>query len=173
MAVDLKAHLLRIRDLASEALASLQPDPLPDEPLPFITDNQATAYSVTVESAQVVPKWFISTVRKIPSGGKHNVYVYAFDERGIRVSDPRIRIGWTWEGRQPNQLADPRPLDKPIGEAHGNIDMYWAQTLSVWLEGDGLPSDKASGFHIRWRDDATGKPGHHCFEVVFNRVVPF
>ncbi len=176
MAADVRAQLIQIRDLASDALAILgngPTEPGPTEPLPFITDNQATAYNITIESALVVPKWFIAQVRKVPGDGKHNVYVYAFDERGIRVSDKRIRIGWTWDGRQPNQIADPKPLDKPIGEPHGNIDVYWAQTLTVWLDGDGLPSDRAHGFHVRWPADSMGYPGHHCFEITFNRVVPF
>ena len=46
-----------------------------------------------------------------------NVYIEALDEQGKRIRNPIAWAGWTWDGRQGHERADPTPLDKPDNEA--------------------------------------------------------
>ena len=109
--------------------------------------------------------------------GRHGVYVDAVDSLGQRVRNLRLRIGYTWEGRQPTEKAEPVPLDKPDGETgHGVIDIYKGQKLSVWLTGDGLASDVVQGIHSNHPDElgpngeTWNSVGHHSFYVKFQIV---
>jgi Ig-like domain from next to BRCA1 gene/Peptidase family M23 len=108
--------------------------------------------------------------------GKRTVYVDAKDETGRRCWEPALRIGWTWEGRRSDVLAQPVPLYKPDTEPAGNVDLYWGQKVEAWIAGDGLPSDHVANLHTRHPDEeaASGEfwnsRGHHSFRVVFQRT---
>lgn len=144
-----------------------------------MTSNKAVSYGVTVQPVATNQKrWvaeFVEHLLPDENRGRHSVFVDVED--GVRVRDPNLRIGWTWEGRQPNQDAPPKPLDKPDTDlAHGNLDIYPQQTLTVWITGDGLPSDRVSGIHTRHPDERGPKGelwnsyGHHSFFVRFVRT---
>lgn len=110
----------------------------------------------------------------------HHVYIEALDEEGRRIQNPIAWAGWSWEGRQPQERADPVALDKPDYEAAGNIAMFFGQTVSVWLKGqnrDGNDkTDTVENLHSRHPDEplADGRLlntlGHHSFYVVFQRT---
>ena len=101
----------------------------------------------------------------------------AVDENGQRVRDAALRIGWTWEGRTPDQTADPKPLDKPDNEPAGNVDIYGGMHLVVWITGDGLASDRAENLHTNHADESGphgelwNSIGHHSFALLFQRSV--
>ncbi len=144
--------------------------------------NQASAFDVAVIPAQA-PKdsvcWRVTAVRHLSADenrGKHNVYVDVMDESGNRVQDPALQIGWTWEGRRPDEAAPPQPLDKPAGEPAGNVDLFKGQHVELWIEGDGLPSDRVENLHTDHNiteKTSDGQDGntlfHHSFHVVFQR----
>lgn len=144
--------------------------------------NQAESYGVRLIPAQVPAGqeyWQAVSVRHLSpdeNRGKHAVFVDAQDASGQRRRDPALRIGWTWEGRNPNDRADPRPLDKPDNEPAGNVDMFSGQHVELWMEGDGLPSDRVAGMHTNHPDEPGPKGemwntiGHHSFHVVFRRI---
>ncbi len=149
--------------------------------------NQAEAYGVRVVTAQAEGKvapgekyWRLVRVRHLApeeNQGKHNAFVDAVDENGQRVRDAALRIGWTWEGRTPDQTADPKPLDKPDNEPAGNVDIYGGMHLVVWITGDGLASDRAENLHTNHADESGphgelwNSIGHHSFALLFQRSV--
>lgn len=59
--------------------------------------------------------------------GRHNVFVDALDENGQRCRVPTLRIGWSWEGRRPDEQVPRKALDKPDNEPAGNVDLYIEQ----------------------------------------------
>jgi len=111
---------------------------------------------------------------------KHHVYLEALDENGRRIKLPHAWAGWTWEGRQGHERADPVSLDKPEYETAGNIAMHFGQTVSVWIKGLGRDanekSDRVENLHTRHPDEPLpdgsllNTLGHHSFYVVFQRV---
>jgi len=144
--------------------------------------NDAAAYDVRMVSANNVAAgetyWRIIGIHHLlpdENAGKHHVYLEALDENGQRIKNPFAWAGWTWEGRQPDQRADPVPLDKPDHEPAGNIAMYFNQTVTAWINGLSAgahdKSDKAENLHTRHPDEGTGNTlGHHSFYVVFQRT---
>ena len=111
---------------------------------------------------------------------EHNVFLEVLDEQGVRIKKPQIWAGWTWEGRQPNQPANPVPLDKPDNEPIGNIPMFFGQIVSVWIDGDSPTaqdkSDRVEGLSTDHPDEplpdgtVLNSVGHHSFYVVFQRT---
>jgi hypothetical protein len=145
--------------------------------------NQASAYGVTVQQVGTErPYWAITVARHLSpdeNKGKRSVFVQVFDANGWRVRDSRLRIMWTWAGRQPWEIAPPAALDKvdgPLELGHGNLDLYWGARLSVWVDGDGLPSDVAQNLHTMHPAEvgSTGEKwnyeGHHSFYIRFQRM---
>ncbi|MFN8441235.1 MAG: NBR1-Ig-like domain-containing protein [Caldilineaceae bacterium] len=144
--------------------------------------NQATAYAVRIANVTVTtgqPYWQVIRIRHLTpqeNHGQHNVFVDALDEAGQRYRDPMLRIGWTWEGRRPDEDAPAKLLDKPDNEPAGNVDLYPGQHLEVWIEGDGLPSDRVSNMHSEHPDEPGPQGelgnsfGHHSYHVVFQRA---
>ena len=144
--------------------------------------NLAESYGVRVIPAQATAgqnHWRVISVRHLPpeeNRGRHNVYVDAKDESGQRCRDAALRIGWTWEGRQADQAAEPKLLDKPDNEPAGNVDVNLGQHIEAWIEGDGLPSDHVANMHTKHADepgsggDVWNSVGHHSFHVVFQRA---
>jgi hypothetical protein len=122
---------------------------------------------------------FVEHLDPLRNRSKHNVYVDVVGADGQRVRDARLRIGWTWEGRRSDEQATPARLDKPDGEWHGNVPLgHVGQVTSVWIEGDGAPSDVVGNLHTRHPNEPTpgsaelfNTVGHHSFYVRFRRVV--
>lgn len=136
-------------------------------------------YGVGLSLAEVAPGvtyWKCVGVHHLlpeENHGKHNVYLVTVDENGQRV--PCTRIGWTWNGRRPEETANPVILDKPDSEPHGNIALTFQQIVSCWVFGE--PSDKVIGLSTRHADEPLpdgrllNSVGHHSFLVIFQRVV--
>lgn len=138
--------------------------------------NQAEAYGVKIETSTATGTcWRAVLVRHLsPSEnrGKQNLFVDVVDETGVRVFDDRLRIAWF---DHPGDLtADYTRLDKPdtpLEFGDGNVPISKAQTLTAWVHGDGLPSDRVVGIHTRHPDEDTGNSwGHHSFYVRFQRT---
>ncbi len=112
----------------------------------------------------------------------HHAYLEALDEDGKRVKNPPAWAGWTWEGRQPNERADPILLDKPDNEPASNIAIFSKpkQVVSVCMKGlsrdSNDKSDQVVNIHCQHPDEPSpdGKLfnswGHHSFYVVFQRT---
>jgi len=139
--------------------------------------NLAAAYGVRVEPApETVPAWRATSVRRLSGAenqGKHNVFVKVLAPNGDRDRNQSLRSGWTWEGKRPDELAPPALLDKPDrGElGHGNVPINKNQVLSVWIQGDGIASDRVIGMHTGFPDEAPGNTwGHFSYEVIFQRT---
>lgn len=143
--------------------------------------NQARDYDVRVLPTSVHPGdeyWRVVEVRHLsPSEnrGKHNVFVDVVDGQGRRVREPQLRIGWTWEGRRPDEVAVPQRLDKPDGgveQGNGNVEINGGQRLRVWIL-DARPSDAVEGIHTKWPDEPGpggqkwNSIGHHSFYIRF------
>jgi hypothetical protein len=149
--------------------------------------NDAGTYDVRIEQADVPegePYWRVIGVHHLTpeeNRGKHYVFLEALDEEGRRVRDPFAWAGWTWEGRRPEERADPVPLDKPANEPANNIVMYFGQIVTVWLNGlvpDAAdPSDRVENLHTNHPDEPGpggelwNSIGHHSFYVVFQRTL--
>lgn len=143
--------------------------------------NDAEAYGVRIVEADVGQDeiyWKVIGIHHLlpqENVGNHNVFLEALDHDGKRVRNPIAWAGWTWEGRRPDERADPVPLDKPDYEAAGNIAMHFSQTVSTWMLGRSRDardiSDAVENLHIRHPDEAPGSTlGHHSFYVVFQET---
>ena len=158
--------------------------PLPAAAARGAAVNEAEAYGVRLAPATVPADtlyWQAINVRHLSADenrGKHNVYVRALDENGQRDRNPALRAAYTWEGRQPEENAPPRALDKGDADiGHADIDVYKGQHIEVWLEGDGLPSDHVLNLHTEHEGaekTSDGEDGnyryHHSFLVTFQRT---
>ena len=112
--------------------------------------------------------------------GNHHVYLEALDENGNRLKNPLAWAGWTWEGRRPDEAANPFPLDKPDSEAAGNLTMHFGQVVSAWIKGTHPEaqdkSDRVEKLHTAHPDEPLpdgrllNSVGHHSFYVVFQRT---
>jgi hypothetical protein len=139
------------------ALSSLQ------QPL-----NQAADYGINVIKAPTGPAWRCIGIFKLApqeNRGRHNVFVDVLDENGLRTRQPTIN--WTWYMDAPTQTVR---LDKPDNEPATNIPVEKSYTVTLSVNGDGLPSDSVGGIHTRHRDEGEGNTyGHHSFHIVFQR----
>lgn len=146
-----------------------------------MTDNQAVTYGVTV--APVTPGrnafWRVVEVRHLSpteNKGRRGIYVDVIDANGKRVENPKLRLCYSWEGRNQSELAPPKAFDKRGDTGHGMIDIYKGQVLSVWIAGDGLPSDVVQGIHSNHPDEpgpngeTWNSVGHHSFYIKFQLV---
>lgn len=148
--------------------------------------NDAAAYGVRIVSAEVAEGesyWRVIGVHHLTpeeNRGKHNVFLEALDENGQRVRNPIAWAGWTWEGRRPEEAANPVPLDKPDNEPANNIVMHFGQIVSVWINGltpdAAAISDQVENCHTSHPDElgpsgeVWNSIGHHSFYVVFQRT---
>lgn len=145
-------------------------------------DNSAAAYDVRIEEADLPPDalyWRAIGIHHLTpteNRSNHHTYVECLDEQGHRVRQPNLRIGWTWTGRSEDEDAPPVRLDKPDNEPAGNVPIQSGVQMAVWIQGDGLPSDRVVNLHTHHADEptATGELwntiGHHSFYVVFQRT---
>lgn len=146
--------------------------------------NEADAYGVRLEAANAAAGsfvWQVANVRHLSADenrGKHNIFVRVFDEEGQRDRNPALRAVYTWEGRQPEEAAPPRAFDKGDADiGHADIDVNKGQHITVWIEGDGLPSARVANLHTdhdvneRTSDGQDGNTRfHHSFLVTFQRT---
>lgn len=145
--------------------------------------NEAEAYGVRLEPANAPgnsPFWQVINVRHLSADenrGKHNIFVRVLDANGQRDRNPSLRVAYTWEGRRPDERAPLRPLDKGDADiGHADIDINKGQRISVWIEGDGLPSARVVNLHTDHEANeqtSDGQDGntrfHHSFLVTFQR----
>lgn len=123
--------------------------------------------------------WKVIGVHHLSPGenrGRHNAYVEVLDERGQRINDPNLRIGWSWPERTADQAAPLIPLDKPANEPAGDVPIGKKMDLELWIEGDGLPSECIHNMHTRHADEPGpngeiwNSRGHHSYYIVFQRT---
>ena len=143
------------------------------------TVNLASGYGVTIQPAAPNAAglvWRVESVRHLPpgeNGGRHHCYfdVYDLDGRPMR-DDAKLRGGWTWLGRHGDEPAPPALLEKRAPEPMGNIALGRGQIASVWIEGDGVPSDIVAGLSTDHPDESGDVTrGHHSFAVVWRKVL--
>lgn len=95
--------------------------------------------------------------------GRHNIFIDVLDEAGNRVQTPTIR--WTWWIDGPQQTTH---LDKPLTEPACDIPLESKATVTLFVDGDGLPSDRVGNLHTRHADEGEGNTWmHHSYYVVF------
>lgn len=145
-------------------------------PVPTVTINHAEAYGVGISHNGERPRWNVVSVYHLSgaeNGGAHNVFVKVLLPNGERDRNQDLRIGWSWEGQQPGEVAQPARLDKPDGErGHGDIPIEKGVIATVWIEGDGSHSDYVYGLHSMHPDEEAGNTwGHHSFVIVFQKAV--
>lgn len=147
----------------------------------------AAKYGVEVIPAVVQPGqvyWRVIGIHHLlpeENMSNRNVFMDVLDEQGNRIKNPIIWAGWTWEGIQGHERADPTPLDKPDNETAGNISVGGNQKIAVWIKGRSRASndksDWVTGLHTGHPDEVLpdGRKlntwGHHSFYVVFQRTV--
>lgn len=107
--------------------------------------------------------------------GNHVAFVDVLGADGLPISNPPLRIGWTWQGRRADEPAPPVALDKPSTDmASGNLPINAGQVLSLWLQaGTAQVSDMAVGLQTATPDDdpATGNYRYHnSFYVIFRQA---
>jgi hypothetical protein len=148
--------------------------------------NDALSYGVRIVEADVAEGqvyWKVLGVHHLlprENFSKHNIYLEALNENGDRITNPPAYAGWTWEGRRPNEPANPVPLDKPANETAGDISVHFGQVVSVWLKGVGPDSqdksDRVENLHTAHPDEPLpdgsllNTLGHHSFYIVFQRT---
>jgi hypothetical protein len=148
-------------------------------------NDSAEKYGVKIVEANVAEGetyWKIIGVHHLlprENFSNHHIYLEALDENGNRLKPPGW-VGWTWEGRRPNERADPVILDKPDSEAAGNIMLFFGQKAAAWMNGtkrDGNDkSDRVENIHTMHPDEPLPEGtllntlGHHSFYVVFQRT---
>ncbi len=149
-------------------------------------NGAATPYGVRIVKADVAEGeiyWKVIGIHHLlprENFSKHNVYIEALDEEGRRFRNPIAWAGWTWQGKRPDERADPVALDKPDSEAAGNIAMHFGQNVTVWIKGlsSGAndKSDRVENLHTAHPDEPLpdgsllNTLGHHSFYVVFQRT---
>jgi len=131
--------------------------------------NSAALYGVTIEPANVPGgAWYwkiIGIHHLLPSenDGKHNLFMEALDENGVRVAE---KVTWTWEGKRADEMAPAIVLDQPDTVPAGNLAIWMNQTVSARI--DHQHSDVISNVHTRHSDEPIGNTvGHHSFYVVW------
>ncbi len=132
--------------------------------------NLAAQYGVSIIRANSPDAWRCIGVYHLPpdqNRGRHNVFIEVLDEHGNRTNAPLLK--WTvWM----DASAQSRRLDKPANEPAADIPIEVKDTITVWIEGDGLPSDTVGNIHTRHADEGSEKwnsYGHHSVYVVFQR----
>ncbi len=138
-------------------------------------ENDATAYGVAVEEAQVAPGaryWRVRRVHHLTpeeNGGRHHIFIEALTPDGQRAFQSQARI--TWEGGEQTVT-----IDKPLGEPGANFPMWKWQVCAVEMLG--LPSDRVRNLHTAHPDEPNpdgSQSGntlfHHSFLVEFQETV--
>ena len=139
--------------------------------LPTVLDVPGVSYSAVGMAYQVA---LIAHLPGNLNGGGHAAYVDVLGDDGQPLSNPPLKIGWTWEGRRDEEHADPVALDKgPLDPSAGNVVIYKGMVMAMWLQdGDCMVSEVVSGLQTATpdTDPATGNSRfHHSFYIVFRK----
>ena len=143
-----------------------------------IKPDQATVLDAPgVSYSSTSSPYAVALIAHLPgnlNGGCHAAYVDVLGEDGQPLSNPLLKIGWTWEGRRDEEHADPVALDKgPLDASAGNVVIYKGMVMALWLQdGDRMVSDVVSGLQTATPDDdpATGNSRfHNSFYIVFRK----
>jgi len=129
--------------------------------------NDAANYGASIVKAPAGDAWRcigIYHLKASENNGRHNVFVEVLDEAGNRTRLlPAIK--WTWWIDAPTQTLK---LDKPDSEPAADIPIDKGATITLHIDGFGLPSDSVGNLHARHNDEGSGNTwGHHSFYVVF------
>lgn len=139
---------------------------------PTIIDSPGVSFSSTVSAYQVA---LIAHLPGELNRGNHHVFVDVLGDDGQPLSNPPLKIGYTWEGRQADEYAEPQPLDKgALDPSAGNVVIYKGMVMVLWLQGSHpfIVSDMVSGLQTATpdTDPATGNSRfHHSFYIVFRK----
>lgn len=143
-----------------------------------IKPDQATVLDAPgVSYSSTSSPYAVALIAHLPgnlNGGGHAAYVDVLGDDGQPLSNPPLKLGWTWEGRRDEEHADPVALDKgPLDASAGNVVIYKGMVMALWLQaGDRMVSDVVSGLQTATpdTDPATGNSRfHHSFYVVFRK----
>lgn len=128
--------------------------------------NDAANYAVSIIPAGPGTAWRcigIYHLKPSENNGRHNVFVEVLDEAGNRTRQPAIH--WTWWMDAPTQTLK---LGKPASEPAADIPIASGATITLRVDGLGIPSDSVGNLHTRWADEGSGNTwGHHSYYVVF------
>jgi hypothetical protein len=136
--------------------------------------NDAEAYGVVVEEAQVEPGTTYWQVRRVhhltpdENNGRHHIYIEALTPDGKRAFQSRARI--TWDGGEQTVT-----VDKPLPEPGTNFPMWKWQVCTVEMLG--MPSDKVRNLHTAHPDEPNPDGStsgntlfHHSFLIEYQQV---
>lgn len=113
--------------------------------------------------------WRCTRIRHLSgadNAGRHNVFIYLYEGRAadrlpVQVySGPAIRYGW--EGQHPDELQQPKTLDKKPPDP--TTDIAIETGMHVWIEvvdPRGYPSERVSNLHAEMPSDGSGNEYHH------------
>ena len=137
--------------------------------------NHAAEYGVSIQLASPIggALWRIIDVHHMTPAenhGQHNLFALVIDEQGARVTNPDLRLLFTWQGRRNDEPAPPAPLTKTGERYMADVPIFPGQILSAWIGGDGISSDVVDGLSTNHPSDGDGNsPGHHSYEVTWQR----
>lgn len=143
-----------------------------------IKPDQATLLDAPgVSYSSTSSPYAVALIAHLPgalNGGGHAAYVDVLSDDGQPLSNPPLKLGWTWDGRQPSEAAPPVALDKgPLDPSAGNVVIYKGMVMAMWLQdGDCMVSEVVSGLQTATpdTDPATGNSRfHHSFYIVFRK----
>ncbi|MEZ4638330.1 MAG: hypothetical protein R2856_25805 [Caldilineaceae bacterium] len=130
-------------------------------------ENNAGAYDVTIEEANVTPGadyWRVTRVYHLApqeNNGRHHIFLEGLSPEGVRIRTSQALI--TWDGGEQKVT-----LDKPESEPGANFPMWKWQVCSVKMLG--LPSDSVHGLRTNHPDEPNPSGGgagntlfHHSF----------
>ncbi len=132
--------------------------------------NDATAYGVSVLSAEVVPGqtfWKVITVHHLTpteNRGNHNIYIDVLDENDARVYG--TRIGITWQSGSGVGV-----IDKPANEPGTNFPVWKNQVCEIAVI-DSFASDRVVNLHTNHPDEQVPDTTryHHSFLIIYKKA---
>lgn len=132
--------------------------------------NDAQNYGAYVLAATKSPSYRCIGIHHLTpneNAGNHNIYIDVLDQDGAR--NRTQQVGWTWDGRRPDENAPLIALDKAEGEPSANLPLAYNQTIALWIDQpDNGHTDIVAGLHTRHPDEGNGNTlGHHSYYVVF------
>jgi len=105
--------------------------------------------------------------------GKSNIFIDVLSAGGDWAIAEHLRVGWTWNGRQPHEPAAPRMFEKRPPEFRAQVDLYKGQITSLRImDATGLRSDVVNGLRSDVEDLSTGGNTrfHNSFAALFQRI---
>lgn len=137
------------------------------------TGSSEISLNKAAADSQQAAVWRVIGVRlltAVESGSSQYLYVDLVDKNGQPVRGATPLVGWTWEGRRPNESAPPIRPDKPAGEAACNIALNQGLKISAWIQDGAIPSDTALNFQAAPPRTTTGTVNPpRSFYVLFQK----